>query len=76
MRRAELALAKDDASLHLALRNIADQYYDFFRREPVMRDLWHATQADRLLREIDAEGYGISCQGFSQLESIRPITRA
>jgi AcrR family transcriptional regulator len=70
---AELALAKDDASLHLALRNIADQYYDFFRREPVMRDLWHATQADRLLREIDAEDMEFHARALlAVLESIRP----
>jgi AcrR family transcriptional regulator len=51
----ELAKAKDAASLHEALRAITDEYYSFFRREPVMRDIWHATQADRLLREVDAE---------------------
>lgn len=52
---AELARADDAATLYRALCNIVDQYYDFFRGEPVMRDIWHATQADKLLREVDAE---------------------
>jgi AcrR family transcriptional regulator len=52
---AELARADDAATLHLALCNIVDQYYNFFRSEPVMRDIWHATQADKLLQQVDAE---------------------
>ena len=43
----ELSRVSDAASLHRALANITDEYYQFFRREPVMRDIWHATQADR-----------------------------
>lgn len=51
----ELAKVTDAETLRVALRNVVDEYYAFFRREPVMRDIWHATQADKLLREIDAE---------------------
>jgi AcrR family transcriptional regulator len=53
--QAELAMVTDAAKLRQALCNIADQYYGFFRQEPVMRDIWVATQADRLLQEVDAE---------------------
>jgi hypothetical protein len=41
--------------LRQALCSIVDQYYDFFRSEPVMRDIWHATQADKVLQQVDAE---------------------
>lgn len=60
----ELAKAGDAASLHQALRTITDEYYRFFRREPVMRDIWHATQADRLLREVDAEDMEFHAQAL------------
>jgi AcrR family transcriptional regulator len=52
---AEMAKVTDAKTLRVALCNVVDDYYAFFRREPVMRDIWHATQADKLLREIDAE---------------------
>ena len=60
----ELAKVSDAATLHEALRTIADEYYRFFRREPVMRDIWHATQADRLLREVDAEDMEFHAQAL------------
>lgn len=60
----ELAKVSDAASLHDALRTITDEYYRFFRREPVMRDIWHATQADRLLREVDAEDMEFHAQAL------------
>ncbi len=65
---AELAGVTDAATLRQALCNIADQYYDFFRQEPVMRDIWVATQADRLLQEVDAEDMEFHAQAlFSAL---------
>ncbi|KRB58819.1 TetR family transcriptional regulator [Rhizobium sp. Root708] len=61
---AELAGVTDAATLRQALCNIADQYYDFFRQEPVMRDIWVATQADRLLQEVDAEDMEFHAQAL------------
>jgi AcrR family transcriptional regulator len=52
---AELANVSSAAMLRQALCSIVDQYYDFFRSEPVMRDIWHATQADKVLQQVDAE---------------------
>lgn len=51
----ELEKVTDTESLRIALCVIADEYYAFFRREPVMRDIWHATHTDKLLQEVDAE---------------------
>lgn len=71
--KAELATVTDAATLRQALCNIADQYYDFFRQEPVMRDIWVATQADRLLQEIDAEDMEFHAQAlFSVLARLEP----
>ncbi|MDP9807563.1 AcrR family transcriptional regulator [Rhizobium tibeticum] len=71
--KAELATVTDAATLRQALCNIADQYYDFFRQEPVMRDIWVATQADRLLQEIDAEDMEFHAQALvSVLAKLEP----
>lgn len=64
---AELAGVIDAATLHRALCNIADQYYNFFRQEPVMRDIWVATQADRLLQEVDAEDMEFHARALSSV---------
>jgi len=70
---AELATATDAATLRQALCNIADQYYGFFRQEPVMRDIWVATQADRLLQEVDGEDMEFHAQAlFSVLAKLEP----
>jgi AcrR family transcriptional regulator len=70
---AELAKVADGASLQEALCSIIDQYYDFFRREPVMRDIWYATQADRLLQQIDAEDMEFHAQALlAVLERLWP----
>ena len=69
----ELSRVSDAASLHRALANITDEYYQFFRREPVMRDIWHATQADRLLRAVDAEDMEFHAQAlFAVLARLWP----
>ncbi|MBB4239172.1 TetR/AcrR family transcriptional regulator [Rhizobium esperanzae] len=60
----ELAKVADAGGLHGALANIADEYYAFFRREPVMRDIWHATHTDKLLQQIDAEDMEFHAQAF------------
>ncbi len=70
---AELAVVTDAATLRLALCNIADQYYAFFRHEPAMRDIWVATQADRLLQEVDAEDMEFHAQALlSVLARLEP----
>ena len=72
----ELSKVTDAASLHRALGTITDEYYRFFRREPVMRDIWHATQADRLLRAVDAEDMEFHAQAlFSVLKRLWPERR-
>jgi len=51
---AELSLVRTAAELHAALLRVVDGYYAMFLAEPVMRDLWWATQADRSLHDVDA----------------------
>ena len=53
--RRDLAAVKTSQDLHPALCRIVDSYYEMFMREPVMRDIWRATQADRALQKLDAE---------------------
>ncbi|PDS73208.1 TetR family transcriptional regulator [Rhizobium sp. L43] len=60
----ELAKVTEPAGLQGALANIVDEYYGFFRREPVMRDIWHATHTDKLLQQIDAEDMEFHAQAF------------
>ncbi|AUW40553.1 TetR/AcrR family transcriptional regulator [Rhizobium leguminosarum] len=61
---AELAKVTDAAGLQGALATIVDEYYGFFRREPVMRDIWHATHTDKLLQQVDAEDMEFHAQAF------------
>ncbi|AJC77766.1 TetR family transcriptional regulator protein [Rhizobium etli bv. phaseoli str. IE4803] len=60
----ELAKVTDVSAVQGALANIVDQYYAFFRREPVMRDVWHATHTDKLLQQIDAEDMEFHARTF------------
>jgi AcrR family transcriptional regulator len=53
--RRDLAAVKTVRDLHPALCRITDSYYEMFLAEPVMRDIWQATQADRVLQKLDAE---------------------
>lgn len=43
----------DRAGLRRAFAELIDIYYAMFLAEPVMRDIWSGTQADRALRDID-----------------------
>ncbi|WFU09395.1 TetR family transcriptional regulator [Rhizobium sp. CB3090] len=61
---SELARVQSAADLQGALGSIIDGYYAMFRDEPVMRDIWHATQADKLLQEIDAQDMEWHSQAF------------
>src|ERR1700751_3231704 len=53
--RRDLAAVNTVRDLHPALCRITDSYYEMFLAEPVMRDIWQATQADRVLQKLDAE---------------------
>ena len=52
---AELADVTTQKELHAALLRMTDEYYEIFLSEPLMRDIWHATQGSRLLQRMDAE---------------------
>jgi AcrR family transcriptional regulator len=53
--RRDLAAMKGRGDLHAALCRITDGYYQMFREEPLMRDIWQATQADPALQRLDEE---------------------
>jgi AcrR family transcriptional regulator len=53
--RRDLSAVKTVRDLHPALCRITDSYYEMFLNEPVMRDIWQATQADRALQKLDEE---------------------
>jgi AcrR family transcriptional regulator len=48
-----LAGVRDIAGLKKAFSELVDTYYGMFLAEPVMRDIWSGTQADKELRDID-----------------------
>ena len=51
----DLAGVKTAKDLYPALCSITDSYYRMFADNPVMRDIWTATQADRALQQLDEE---------------------
>lgn len=53
--RKELSALRDLVDLHDVLCGITDSYYQFFLDEPVVRDIWQATQTDRTLQKLDEE---------------------
>ena len=57
--RHDLAAVTAARDLHPALCRIVDSYYEMFMREPVMRDIWQATQADRALQRLDADDMAV-----------------
>ena len=57
--RRDLAAVTAARDLHPALCRIVDSYYEMFMREPVMRDIWQATQADRALQQLDADDMAV-----------------
>ncbi|TJW48547.1 MAG: TetR/AcrR family transcriptional regulator [Mesorhizobium sp.] len=50
---AALAAVSDADSLRRAFSELVDTYYGLFLAEPVMRDIWSGTQADKALRELE-----------------------
>jgi AcrR family transcriptional regulator len=69
--RRDLSAVKSAKDLHPALSRIVDSYYRMFIDEPVMRDIWQATQADRALQKLDEED-GIYLAGLLS-DALRPI---
>ncbi|WP_050419686.1 TetR/AcrR family transcriptional regulator [Bradyrhizobium tropiciagri] len=57
--RRDLAAVTAPRDLHPALCRIVDSYCEMFMREPVMRDIWQATQADRALQKLDADDMAV-----------------
>jgi AcrR family transcriptional regulator len=50
-----LADVRDLDGFLAAFAGLVDQYYAIFLAEPVMRDIWSATQADKQLRALELE---------------------
>lgn len=48
-----LASVDDMKGLERAFSELVDTYYGIFLAEPVMRDIWSGTQADKALRELE-----------------------
>jgi AcrR family transcriptional regulator len=48
-----LAPVRDNAGLRRAFATLIDVYYGLFLAEPVRRDIWCGTQADRALRDLE-----------------------
>ncbi|MCH7862363.1 MAG: TetR family transcriptional regulator [Proteobacteria bacterium] len=67
----DLATVKSAADLHPALGDIVDSYYRMFMDEPMMRDIWQATQADRALQKLDEEDGAFLASLLA--EAVRPI---
>ena len=51
--QAALAGPRSMKELRAAFSGLVDTYYALFLAEPVMRDIWSGTQADKALREIE-----------------------
>ncbi|TIR88028.1 MAG: TetR/AcrR family transcriptional regulator, partial [Mesorhizobium sp.] len=50
---AALKDVSDAEGLKRAFSELVDIYYGMFLAEPVMRDIWSGTQADKALRELE-----------------------
>lgn len=69
----ELAAVESRTDLRPALWRIVDGYYRMFMDEPVMRDIWQATQADRALQQLDeADGEFLAGLLLGTLKRIAP----
>ncbi|NTX29798.1 TetR/AcrR family transcriptional regulator [Burkholderia pyrrocinia] len=73
--RRDLAAMKTLDDLHGTLARITDSYYRMFVDEPLMRDIWRATQADRALQELDrADGEFLAGLFADALAQVAPDT--
>lgn len=70
---AELAPVTDAVGFRRAFGDLIDIYYNLFLTEPVMRDIWSGTQADKELREVElADGRANGELLASVLRRLRP----
>ncbi|MGD9879156.1 MAG: TetR/AcrR family transcriptional regulator [Reyranella sp.] len=69
--RRDLTAMTRHADLHSTLGRITDGYYRMFLEEPVMRDIWQATQADRALQELDSADVAFLASLLS--DALRPL---
>lgn len=53
--RRDVSTIRRASDLHPVLCRIVESYYRMFIDEPLMQDIWQATQADRALQRLDAE---------------------
>lgn len=67
----DLETVRTLADLHPALGRIVDSYYGMFMDEPVMRDIWQATQADRALQRLDEADGAFLARLLA--DAVRPI---
>lgn len=51
--REAIEPARDAAAFSEAFKGLIDTYYGLFLAEPVMRDIWSGTQADKTLQDVD-----------------------
>lgn len=51
--REAIEPVRDEAAFCSAFNGLIDTYYGLFLAEPVMRDIWSGTQADKALQDID-----------------------
>ncbi|AIO43554.1 MULTISPECIES: TetR/AcrR family transcriptional regulator [Burkholderia] len=73
--RRDLAGMKTIDDLHATLARITDSYYRMFVDEPLMRDIWRATQADRALQALDrADGEFLAGLFADALAEVAPDT--
>ncbi|KVC77094.1 TetR/AcrR family transcriptional regulator [Burkholderia ubonensis] len=74
--RRDLSRMKRIDDLHGTLSRITDSYYRMFVDEPLMRDIWRATQADRALQALDeADGAFLAGLLTERLREIAPDAR-
>lgn len=67
----DLLTLKSVVHLHPTLCSITGSYYRMFIDNPVMHDIWTATQADRTLQKLDADE-GVFLAGLLS-DALRPI---
>ena len=69
----ELAPVRSLEELRDAFARLVDIYYGLFLAEPVMRDIWSGTQADKALQEIDlADSRQTGALLAAAMERVRP----
>lgn len=69
--RSELLALRAISELQTVLGRITDSYYQFFIDEPVVLQIWRATQTDRALQKLDEED-GTFLAGLL-VDALRPL---